>query len=127
VVLTFRPTVFDRHILAFDITRFLQTLPERPDLLPQRSGRSGIEEADHGHCRLLRARCERPCSRRAAKQGDELTASHHSITSSAGASSLSGTSRPSALAVLMLSTSSNLLDCMTGRSAGFSPLMMRPA
>src|SRR5262249_6161206 len=56
VVLTFRPTVFDRHILAFAITRFLQTLAERPDLLPHRSGRSGIEEADHGHRRLLRAR-----------------------------------------------------------------------
>ena len=33
VVLTFRPTVFDRHILAFDIARFLQTLVERRDLL----------------------------------------------------------------------------------------------
>src|SRR5262249_10961568 len=33
---------------------------------------------------------------------------HHSITSSARASSVSGTSRPSALAVLRLTTSSNL-------------------
>ena len=36
-------------------------------------------------------------------------------------------SRPSALAVLRLMTSSNFVGCMTGRSPGFSPLRMRPA
>src|SRR5262249_55148563 len=75
---------------------------------------------------LLRTRRERPGRRRAAEQRDEL-ATCHSITSAARASSLSGTSRPSALAVLRLNTSSNLVVCMTGRSAGFSPLRMRPA
>src|SRR5207342_1606586 len=49
----------------------------------------------------------------------------HSITSSARASSGSGTSRPSALAVLRLSTVSYLVGACTGRSAGFSPLRMR--
>src|SRR5262249_38143673 len=123
VVLTFRPTVFDRHILAFDITRFLQTLAERPDLLPQRSGRSGIEEADHGHRRLLRARRERPY-RRAAEQRDELSP-FHSITSSARAINEGGTSSPSPLPVLRLIKSSYLVGACTGRSAGFSPLRMR--
>src|SRR5215831_15067414 len=52
--------------------------------------------------------------------------SHHSITSSAMASSPGGKLRPNALAVLRLITSSNLVDCMTGRSAGFSPLRIRP-
>src|SRR5215831_18671931 len=51
----------------------------------------------------------------------------HSITSSAVANSLSGTVRPSILAVGALMTSSNLLDCTTGKSAGFAPLRMRPA
>ncbi len=50
----------------------------------------------------------------------------HSITSSAVASSLSGTVRPSILAVGTLMTSSNLVDCTTGKSAGFAPLRMRP-
>ena len=50
----------------------------------------------------------------------------HSITSSARASSVGGTSRPSALAVLRLMTSSNLVDCKTGRSAGFAPLRIWP-
>src|SRR5512133_521902 len=45
---------------------------------------------------------------------------HYSITSSARASNLSGTSRPSVLAVLRLMTSSNLVGCMTGRSTGLA-------
>jgi hypothetical protein len=49
----------------------------------------------------------------------------HSITSSAMASSLSGTVSPSALAVLRLMTNSYLVGASTGRSAGFSPLRMR--
>src|SRR6266446_8603613 len=51
----------------------------------------------------------------------------HSITSSAIASTPGGTVRPSALAVLRLITSSNFVGCQTGKSAGFSPLRMRPA
>jgi hypothetical protein len=49
----------------------------------------------------------------------------YSITSSARASSVSGTVRPSALAVLRLITRSYLVGFCTGRSAGFSPLRMR--
>jgi hypothetical protein len=39
----------------------------------------------------------------------------HSITSSASASSVGGTVRPSALAVLRLSTNSNFVGCSTGK------------
>src|SRR5258708_463097 len=52
---------------------------------------------------------------------------HHSITSSAWASSDGGTVSPSALAVLRLITSSNFVGCTIGRLAGFSPLRTRPA
>src|SRR5262249_30609347 len=75
--------------------------------------------------RLLRARRERPSGYRAAEQRDELAASHHSITSSARARSVSGTVRPSAFAVLRLITSSSFVGVCAGRSAGFSPLRMR--
>jgi hypothetical protein len=51
----------------------------------------------------------------------------YSITSSARASSVAGTSRPSVLAVWRLMTSSNLVDCTTGISAGFAPLRIFPA
>ena len=57
--------------------------------------------------------------RRAAEQRDEL-APLHSITSSASASSLSGIVRPSAFAVLRLSTSSTLVGCSIGRPAGLA-------
>jgi hypothetical protein len=48
-----------------------------------------------------------------------------SITSSARASSVAGTSRPSALAVGRLMTSSNLLACTTGRSAGLALSLLK--
>jgi hypothetical protein len=48
-----------------------------------------VQEADHRHGRLLRARRKRP-DRRAAEERDEL-ASLHSITSSARASSVGKT------------------------------------
>jgi hypothetical protein len=59
----------------------------------------------------------------AANQGDEL-ATFHSITSSARASSVGGTSSLSALAVLRLSTVSYSVGACTGRAAGFSPMRM---
>jgi len=49
----------------------------------------------------------------------------HSITSSARTRSIAGTSMPRALAVLRLITSSNLVGCSTGNSAGLEPLRMR--
>src|SRR5712691_6886320 len=45
----------------------------------------------------------------------------YSITSSAVASRVGGTARPSILAVEALMTNSNLVDCTTGKSAGFAP------
>jgi hypothetical protein len=69
-------------------------------------------------------RREWPRRRRAADQRDEL-APLHSITSSARASKVGGTSSPSALAVLRLMTSSNLVGASTGKSAGFAPRSMR--
>src|SRR5262249_50120436 len=75
-----------------------------------------------------RARHERPRGRRAANQRDELAPLHccgHSITSSARASNVGGTSMPSALAVLRLMTSSYLVGCWIGRLAAFSSLRIR--
>jgi hypothetical protein len=51
----------------------------------------------------------------------------YSITSSAVDSSVGGTVRPSMRAVWWLMTNSNLLDWITGKSAGFAPLRIRPA
>ena len=51
----------------------------------------------------------------------------YSITSSAVVSSDGGIVRPSVFAVFRLITNSNFVGCTTGRSAGFSPLRIRPA
>ena len=49
----------------------------------------------------------------------------HSMTSSARIMIVGGTVKFEALAVLRLMTSSNLVGCSTGMSAGFAPLRMR--
>src|SRR5262249_9006675 len=72
---------------------------------------------------LLGPRRERP-RRGPTDERDELVP-FHSITSSARASSVGGTSRPSAVAVLRLIASWYLVGACTGRSAGFSPLRIR--
>src|SRR5689334_14489236 len=93
------------------------------DLRPQSCGRASEQHSDHRHGRL-RPRRYRP-RRRPAEQRDELTARDHSITSSASASSLSGTIRLRLLAVRRLITNSKFVDCTTGSSAGLAPRMMR--
>ena len=50
----------------------------------------------------------------------------YSITSSERACRLAGISIPCALAALRLITNSNVVGCITGRSAGLAPLRMRP-
>jgi hypothetical protein len=64
------------------------------------------------------------CSRGGAEPCDHLAAIY-SMTSSARASSVGGTSRPSAFAVFRFMTSSYFTGACTGSSAGFSPLRMR--
>ena len=127
VVLLLRPAIFDRDVAALDIAGFAQALAERVQPARVAAGGGAAQEADHRQ-RRLRARGQRPGNRRrgrrAAEQRDEL-APLHSITSSARVSTVAGTSRPSALAVLRLRISSYLIGACTGRSAGFSPLRMR--
>src|SRR5262245_66502152 len=62
---------------------------------------------------------------RAAEQRYELAA-FHSITSSARASSVGGTVRASALAVLRLMINSKRGGCSTGKSPGFVPFKIFP-
>src|SRR6202035_4265625 len=125
IAIVLRPAIFDRQVPAFDEAHFAQAFAERRRHIDAHFRRIGAEKTDHWQRRLLRARGEWPrCG--AAESSDEL-APPHSITSSAVICTIMGTVRPSVLAVFRLSTNSNLVDCMTGRSAGFSPLRIRPA
>jgi hypothetical protein len=72
---------------------------------------------------------DQPCScplRLTESPGLEEYAVHqfaaYSITSSARVSRIGGISRPIALAVLRLMTSSNVVGCSIGSSAGLAPL-----
>src|SRR5262249_20557291 len=124
IIVTVRPAVFDGYIAPLVIPGFGEALPEPVHPLRRIAGRNSAEESDYRRRRLLCVRRERP-GRRAAEKRDELAA-FHSITSSVRASSVAGTSRPSAFAVPMLMTSSNVVGCMTARSAGLVPLRILP-
>src|SRR4029077_14362907 len=83
--------IIDMNVAAFDPTQC------RPRGFERFNARCRIKVA-HNHADpanasgLLRARRERPRSRRALEQRDELAPGAHSITSSARASSVGGTS-----------------------------------
>src|SRR5262249_44914557 len=122
---SFRPAIFDRDRAPLDPPKLAQSLHEGGNPLTEGRRRAHAKETDSRQlARLLRARRERPRGR-AAEQRDERAPSH-SITSSARASSVGGTSMPSARAVGRLMTKSNLVGCTTGRSAGLAPLRILP-
>src|SRR5215472_5705357 len=125
IVLPLCPTIVDGDVLTLDNACFIETLADDRNERCVDSERTAAEQPNHRKRTLLRAGHERPRCGRAAEQRDERAA-FHSITSSAATSSLSGTVRPSVLAVWWLITSSSLVDCTTGRSAGLAPLRTRP-
>src|SRR5262245_16377305 len=99
-----------------DITQLAHHLLKQ---LPESVGTGGFnhQNANCRHLHLLRARRERPRSRRAAEQSDELAPPHHSITSSARCSRNEGKLSSSFFAVATLMTSGYLVASSTGRSA----------
>src|SRR5262249_24827105 len=116
----------ESNVLSVDVTVLAHPFTECvEEVLVCGRGLRTQEPDDRNLRRLLRARREGPRDGRAANERDERAALH-SMTSSARASSLYGISRPIDFAVLRLMTSSNLVGCRTGRSAGLSPLRMRP-
>src|SRR5262249_8729255 len=117
-----RPANLNRDVATFHPTEFAQPLHECGEPLALDQGRGGAQESDGRQlARLLPPRRERPRRRRAAYKRDER-APLHSMSSSASNWIELGTSMLSALAVCMLITNSNLVDCKTGSSAGLTPL-----
>src|SRR5262245_18233951 len=120
-MLTFRPAIFDHHLLTFNVARVSKAPAESAHAVRERVLGLAAEEPDYRHCLwLLRACRERPRGRRAADECHEF-APPHSITSSARTRNNSGMVNPIAFAVLRLRTSSNFVTCSMGRSAGFAP------
>jgi hypothetical protein len=73
---TFGPTVFDKHVMAFDIAGLAEALPKGSSGTRIFPGRSAIEKSDHRQCRLLRTRRERPHRCGAADERDEFATPH---------------------------------------------------
>jgi hypothetical protein len=107
-----------RRIWPFYERRLLEELDEITRAIPQRDLAIQIDIASEMHTFL-----EVP--ERSSFRSDRTSfagAFTYSITSSAIAQSLSGIWTPIASAVRRLITSSNLVGCSTGRSAGLAPL-----
>src|SRR5262245_48768269 len=104
ISLKVRPPILNREVLTFNEAHFGQALAKCISQKIESTRRRAIEESDDRHRRLLRPCRERPRGHR-TEERDEV-APRHSITSSARASSVGGISRPSALALLRLITSS---------------------
>src|SRR5262249_8356631 len=75
VILAFCPAILDRGVLPFDVASFLQPLAKRADERRKSPCRCTVEETDHRHRRLLRARREWP-RRGAAQKRDEVASLH---------------------------------------------------
>src|SRR5262245_189730 len=127
ISLIVRIAFFDCDVLALDEACFRQSLAEYcHESHRVRQGRAA-EKADHRHLWLLPPCRQRPQCRCTAEQRDELAPPHHSITSSASASSLSGIVRPSAFAALKFRNSRKCVGCITGRVPGLAPVRICPA
>src|SRR5262249_48961721 len=124
-----RVAVYDQ-IAALDKAARAEFAKERTKLRNAVFGHVGepFRRMPHGDAispaRRLRPRGERRRGKRKSACG-EGAAMDHSITSSARVRTDNGTSIPRALAVFMLSSSSNLVGCWMGKSPAFSPLRMR--
>src|SRR5262249_32988575 len=129
VVITLGPPIVDDNVLALLVSELAKAPSQGVNLASVLSGRENAKKADPvnfpGWLRCRRERPNQQRRRRSAADGRDELAALHSIASSARASAVGGISRPSALAVLRLSTVSYLVGACTGRSAGLSPLRMR--
>jgi hypothetical protein len=70
------PTIFDRNILALDITLFGQAFPKGSYKECKPIERCSAHKTDHWHRRLLRASSQRPNACRTGDSLDELAAPH---------------------------------------------------
>src|SRR5262245_23267423 len=76
IVLTFRPTVRDRNIVAFDIAGFIEAFSKCAQPMGLCASRRAAEKSNHRHCWLLRARSERPRGYTAAEKCDVFPPPH---------------------------------------------------
>src|SRR5262249_54232954 len=115
------PPILDRKGATLDPAQFAPLLHKNGDPPALDGRRARAQETDGRQLAgLLRARRKRPCSHSAAEERNELAALQ-SITSLARSNIDVGIVTPIALAVRRFTTSSNVVGCSTGKSAGLAP------
>src|SRR5215218_296422 len=121
------PPRFDPNGFTLDPAQLSEAVPEHFDALPLFwiVLSQDTQPPDHPHAIPGLRSCAKRPRERPANQPDAIPPSH-SITSSARARRAGGMVRPRACAVFRLIASSNFSACITGKSAGFSPLRIRP-
>src|SRR5262249_48755784 len=123
IIVTVRPAVFDGYIAPLLIPAFGEALPTPVHPLRHITGRSGAEEPNYRHCRLLRARSQRPRGRTADKRHE--VAASHSITSLAAETKSGESASPRAWAVRRLMKKSKCEMALIGRSRVITPRRIR--
>src|SRR5262249_7078510 len=76
IVVALGPTVFGNEVLALNVAGAAQTIAERCKETGKGRGRTRTEVTNHPHCRLLRARRERPSGYTASEKRDEFPSPH---------------------------------------------------
>ena len=77
VMLTLRPAIFDRDVLAIDKSGLVQPLSERVDKRRGTGSRCPSGETDRGYRRLLRTRSKRKGEPGTRNTADERSPVHH--------------------------------------------------
>src|ERR1043165_573440 len=76
------PPVFNDHVLAFDVARFLEALAEPAQTIGEKFGGFAVEKSDHRHWRVLPAYCE--WAEDSSAKADERSPLHHSPSTAQG-------------------------------------------
>src|SRR5262249_47935310 len=76
IQLIFGPAVEDSHVVALNVAGLTQRLAKGTEPCVISLGRLSSKQTDYWHCRLLRARRERPCRRSATHQSYEFPSPH---------------------------------------------------
>src|SRR5262249_21386423 len=114
------PPVLDDDVLTLGVAELVEALAESGQEIFFKGRRRVAEVSKTRDARLLRLGHERRGEDTPTTYGDERSAVHHRMISSARTRRDRGMVRPRAFAVFRLITSSNFVGCSTGSSAGLA-------
>src|SRR5262249_48324298 len=121
VAVTLRPSILHDEILAFHPSEVAQSLSNCVGIGSAIGSGPRPEHTDAMNLPGLVGSAGKPGGGNQEGKKQRQSTARHWMTMSARATSDCGIVMPSAFAVFSLTTSSNVVGCSTGRSAGFAP------